>query len=173
MKKICVLMLLTVFLSGCRAEQTWETVEDIVPAEVLPVAQQLYVPLPDGASQPTFREETSGELYLCDGYTLTKQITESGDLSKTVESIFGMDSDQLQIMKTIQDDQERYDFVWTAAGEDGLLLGRACILDDGTYHYSVSTMAAEEDSVRVREEWQDIFSCCRLISPTADLSTGS
>ena len=39
MKKICVLMLLTVFLSGCRAEQTWETVEDIVPAEVLPVAQ--------------------------------------------------------------------------------------------------------------------------------------
>ena len=173
MKKICVWLFLMIFLCGCRAEPTWETVEDIVPVEVLPVAQQLYVPLPDSASQPTFREEASGELYLCDGYTLTKQITESGDLSKTVESICGMDSDQLQIMKTIQNDQDRYDFVWTSAGEDGLQLGRACILDDGAYHYIVSTMTSEEESARLREEWQDIFSCCRLISPTANLSTGS
>ena len=173
MKKICVLMILAVILSGCRAEPTWETVQDIIPEEVAPVAQQLYVPLPDDAAQLTFQEEASGELYLCDGYTLTKQITESGDLSKTVESICGMNSDHLQIMKTIQNDQDRYDFVWTAAGEDGLQLGRACILDDGAYHYIVSTMASEEDSMRVREEWQDIFACCRLISPTANLSTGS
>ena len=173
MKKICVLMILAVILSGCRAEPTWETVEDALPEAVIPVAQQLYVPLPDDASQPTFQEEESGELYLCDGYTLTKQITQSGDIPKTVQSICGIDSDNLQIMKTIQNDQDRYDFVWTAAGEDGLQLGRACILDDGVYHYIVSTMASEEDSMRVREEWQDIFACCRLISPTANLSTGS
>lgn len=173
MKKICVLMLLMVFLCGCRAEPTWETVEDIIPQEVMPAAQQLYVPLPDNASQPTLQEESSGELYLCDGYTLTKQITESGDIPGTVQSICGMDSEKIQLMKTIQDGQDRYDFVWTAAGEDGLQLGRACILDDGTYHYIVSTMASEEDAVNVREQWQDIFACCRLISPTANLSTGS
>lgn len=173
MKKICVLMLLAVFLCGCQAEPTWETVEDILPVEAVPAAQQLYVPLPEDASQPTFQEETAGELYLCNGYTLTKQITERGDLSKTVQTVCGLDSDQIQIMKTIQDGQDRYDFVWTAAGEEGLQLGRACILDDGAYHYIVSTMAPEEEAGDLREAWNDIFTSCRLISPTANLSTGS
>ena len=64
MKKICMLMALAVVLCGCCAEPTWETVQDIIPEEVAPVAQQLYVPLPDDAAQLTFQEEASGELYL-------------------------------------------------------------------------------------------------------------
>lgn len=173
MKKICLCVLVAVLLCGCSAEPAWETVEDIVPVETVPTALQLYIPLPEDASQPTFQEETAGELYLCDGYTLTKQTLQSGDLSKTVKSICGLDKEQVQLMKTVQDGQDRYDFVWTAAGEDGLQLGRACILDDGNYHYAVSTMAGEETAGQLRETWQDIFSCCRLISPTANLSTGS
>jgi len=49
----------------------------------------------------------------------------------------------IQVIKTAQDTYERYDFVWTAAGEDGLQTGRACILDDGNYHYALSAMAEE------------------------------
>lgn len=173
MKRICVFVLTAVLLCGCKAEPAWETVEDIVPVEAVPAAQQLYVPLPEDASQPTFQEENSGQLYLCDGYTLTKQITQGGDLSKTVKSICGLDSEQVQLINTIQDGQNRYDFVWTAAGEEGLQLGRACILDDGTYHYIVSTMAGEEEAGQLQEVWQNIFSSCRLISPTANLNTGS
>lgn len=173
MKKIGLLMLLAVFLCGCQAEPTWETVEDILPVEAVPVAQQLYVPLPSDAAQPTFQEEDAGELYLCDGYTLTKQISQSGDLEKTVKNICGLESDQVQIMKTTQDGNARYDFVWSAAGEEGLQLGRACILDDGAYHYIVSTMAGETEAGNLRETWEDIFSSCCLLSPSVNLSTGS
>lgn len=173
MKKICLLMLLAALLCGCKAEPTWETVEDILPVEAVPVAQQLYVPLPSEAVQPTFQEAEAGELYLCDGYTLTKQITESGDLDKTVKNVCGLEKEQVQLMKTIQDGADRYDFVWAAAGEEGLQLGRACILDDGAYHYVVSTMAGEEKAGDLREAWEEIFSSCRLLSPTANLSTGS
>ena len=173
MKKICVWMLLAVFLCGCQAQPTWETVEDVLPVEVVPVAQQLYVPLPDDASQPTFQEDNGTQMYLCDTYTLTKQITQRGDVDKTVQSICGLDSEQIQLMKTVQDGQDRYDFVWTSAAEEGLQLGRACILDDGAYHYTLSVMAPEAEAGALREEWNDMFSCCRLISPTANLSTGS
>lgn len=173
MKKMCLWILLPVLLCGCKAEPTWETVEDMMPVEAMPVAQQLYVPLPEDASQPTFQEEDSGELYLCDGYTLTKHTLQGGDLAKTVKSICGLETEQVQLIQTKQDGQDRYDFVWTAAGEEGLQLGRACILDDGAYHYTVSTMAGEAEAGQLQETWQELFTCTRLISPTANLSTGS
>ena len=173
MKKICLFVLAAVLLCGCQAEPAWETVEDMEPVETVAAVQQLYVPLPEDASQPTFREEDSGELYLCDGYTLTKQTAQGGDLARTVKSICGLTLDQIQPVKTRQDGQDRYDFVWTAAGEEGMQLGRACILDDGAYHYAVTAMAGEEEAGRLRQVWQEIFSGCRLISPTANLSTGS
>ena len=78
-----------------------------------------------------------------------------------------------EIVKTVQDGQDRYDFVWTAAGEDGLQLGRACILDDGNYHYALTTMAQEETSGQLREVMQDMFDSCRLLDPEVNLSTGS
>lgn len=173
MKKIWMLMLAALLLCGCKAEPAWETVEDIVPVEAIPAAQQLYVPLPEDASRPTFQNENAGELYLCDGYTLTKQITQGGDLSKTVKSVCGLTDEQVQLMKTKQDGQDRYDFVWTAAGEDGLQLGRACILDDGAYHYIVSTMTSEEKAGDLRETWNELFDYCLLVSPTEEISTGS
>ena len=173
MKKLVLSILLAALLCGCKAEPTWETIEDVLPVETVPVAQQLFVLMPSDAAKPTLQEESAGELYLCDGFTLTKQITQSGDVEKTVKNISGQDYDQLQVMKTNQGDLKRYDFVWTAAGEEGLQLGRACILDDGNYHYAVSTMAGETEAGTLRQTWADIFASCRLLSPETNLSTGS
>ena len=173
MKKRCLILLAAVLLSGCGAEPAWETVEDVLPTEPVTAAQQLYVALPEDASTPALQEETAGELYLCDGYTVTTQLTQSGDLSGTVKSICGLDSEQLQLIRTKHGAAERYDFVWTAAGEDGLQLGRACILDDGAYHYIVSTMAPEENGKALREAWNALFASCMLTGPEATLNTGS
>ena len=173
MKKLCCLLLVPLLLCGCGAEPALETVEDLVPVEAAAVPQQIYIPLPVEAASPTFRDDSGMEVYLCQGYTIAKQILPSGDLEKTLTQICGQSGENLMIMERKQEGSDRYDFVWTAAGEEGLQLGRACILDDGDYHYVVSTMASETEAGDLQETWDDIFASYRLLRPELDLSTGS
>ena len=172
MKKLFVLLLLTSMLVGCGAEETFEVVEAVIPVEPVAAPQQFYVSLPDEALTPTFQDD-SGELYVCQDYTISKQILPSGDLEKTVNTLTGLSREDIQMIKTFQDNTDRYDLVWTAAGEEGLQLGRACILDDGNYHYVLSTLAGEETAGRLRDTLQYMYDSCKLMDPSIDLSTGS
>ena len=172
MKKVLAILLVMIFLTGCGSQETFETVEDIIPAEPAAAPQQFFVSLPDEATVPTFQDD-GGELYVCQDYTITKQITESGDLAKTIIDLTGQAKEDLQVIKTVHDLYERYDFVWTAAGEDGLQLGRACILDDGNYHYALSTLTREECAGQLRQVMQDTFDSCKLLDPDINLNTGS
>lgn len=172
MKKGIVLLLLAALLTGCGAEETFETVEDIIPAEPVASPQQFFVSLPDEAATPTFQDD-SGELYVCQDYTISKQILESGDMEKTVKTVTGQSQEDMDIIKTFYGNCDRYDFVWTAAGEEGLQLGRACILDDGDFHYILSTMAREEAAGELRDTLQDMYDSCKLLDPEINLSTGS
>ena len=171
-KKVFALLFAMICLTGCKAQETFETVEDIIPAEPVAAPQQFFVSLPDDAVTPTFQDE-SGEIYVCQDYTITKQIAESGDLAKTIRDLTGQTKEDLQVIKTIHDMFERYDFVWTATGEEGLQLGKACILDDGNYHYALSTMTREERAGALRQTIQDVFDSCKLLDPEVNLSTGS
>ena len=90
-----------------------------------------------------------------------------------VKTLTGKPSEELQIIKTVHDTHDRYDFVWTAAGEEGLQLGRACILDDGNYHYTLSTLAQEQASGALQKTFSDMYDSCKLISPEVNLRTGS
>ena len=172
MKKLLVLLLLTTMLSGCGAEQTFEVVEDVIPAEPVVSPQQFFVSLPDEAVTPTFQDD-SGELYVCQYYTISKQIVESGDMEKTITTLTGLQPEDIQIIQTFEENCDRYDLVWTAAGEEGLQLGRACILDDGNFHYILSTLAGEETAGQMRDTLQDLFDSCKLLDPAINLSTGS
>ena len=172
MKKLLVLLSF-LLLTGCASEPAWETVEDMVSVEPVPAMQQLYAPLPLDTDTPTFSGDDGTEVYVCEDFTLTKQILPGGDLEKTIETVSGMGKDQLQLLGTTQDGAQRWDFVWTAATEEGLQLCRACILDDGSYHYVLSAMAPESVSGTVADTWQDIFSRCCLLPEGVDLSIGS
>ena len=173
MKKFLLICALALLLTGCKTQQTFETVEDIAPVEPVAVPMQFFVALPDAAATPTFQDENGGELYVCQDYTISKQILESGDMEKTVKTLTGKETQDLQIMKTKQDGCDRYDFVWTTAGEDGLQLGRACILDDGNFHYALTTMTQEETSQNLRDTLQDMFQSCSLMDPDINLNTAS
>lgn len=173
MKKVFVFLLLALLLAGCKAQETFEVVEDMIPVEPVASPQQFFVSLPDEAAAPTFQDESGAELYVCQGYTISKQIMDSGDLERTVKTLSGMQMDDLQIIKTVRQDSDRYDFVWTAAGEDGLQLGKACILDDGNFHYTLSTLAEESCAGDLRETFQEMFDSCTLLDPEVNLSTGS
>lgn len=173
MKKILTVLMIAVLLCGCGAQETFETVADLIPVEPVASPQQFYISLPEEAASPTFQDDNSAELYVCSGYTISKQITESGDLEKTLKDITGKSAEELQLIKTQMNTCDRYDFVWTAAGEDGLQLGRACILDDGNFHYAVSVMAEETAVGELQPTLQEMFASCKLLDPEVNLRTGS
>ena len=173
MRKVWMLLLLMLLLTGCTAQETFETVEDPLPAEPAAVPWQFYVSLPEEAATPTFQDDSGSELYVCEGYTVSKQILESGDMEKTVRTLTGKGMEELQILKTLYDGWDRYDFVWTSAGEDGLQVGKACVLDDGSYHYILSTLAQEERSGQLRETFSQMYDSCKLLDPEVNLRTGS
>ena len=161
MKKLIVLCLLAALLTGCKAQETFETVEDLPVVETTAVAKQFFVALPEDAATPTFQSETE-EIFVSEDYTISQQILESGDLERTFQTLTGKNREDLEVIQTAQETHDRYDFVWTSAGEEGLQLGRACILDDGNYHYTLTTMTREESFDEVRETIQDIFDSCKL-----------
>lgn len=173
MKKLFVFLLAALLCAGCGTQETFEIVEDVVPVEPVVSPQQFFVSLPDEAVSPTFRDESGEELYICQNYTITKQIQESGDLEKTVKTLTGKSTEELQVINTRHQAFDRYDFVWTVAGEDGLQLGRACILDDGNYHYVLSTLAEEEAAGDLQETFSDMYTSCKLLDPEVNLRTGS
>lgn len=159
MKKLVWMVLLAAMLSGCGAEETLETVNDewIVPAMAQP--REISVRLPDNAVAPVL-EQDNRQLYMGQGYEIMLETFASGDLNATIRTLSGYESDQLTVLETRQGDADRYDFVWTTAGEQGERLGRAVILDDGNYHYCMSALRDTGDTQIL---WRDVFGSFSLI----------
>ena len=74
-----------------------------------------------------------------------------------------MQKDDLDILRTKQGDVKRYQWVWTSAGEEGVQVGRACVLDDGAYHYIVTAQASEAIAGELQAQWQEIFASVSIV----------
>ena len=73
-------------LAGCGAQPTLETVAD---EQILPAGasvQQVLLELPKGAQLQTMGPDSLDQLYLCDGFTVSVQTMEAGDLDRTLRS---------------------------------------------------------------------------------------
>lgn len=153
---ICLLVIL---LSGCKAEETLETVSDewIVPVMAQP--REISVRMPEDLVLPVLEQE-GRQLYMGPNYEIMLETMAAGDLQATIRNLSGYEQEQLTILETDQGEWNRYEFVWTAAGEQGHRLGRAVILDDGDYHYCMSVLRDAEESLIV---WQDVFQSFSLI----------
>lgn len=173
MKKLGIILLLGLVLSGCGAQETFETVSDLHAQPVSAVLQQVVMDIPQEAATTVIQSDSAGTMYLCDDYTVTVQTFASGDLNKTLQTVTGYGKDKLQIMQTRTDNARRYECVWTAAGEDQTQVGRTCVLDDGSYHYVLTVMASENRAGQLVKTWQSLMESFRLVSPDVDLSTGS
>lgn len=157
MKKLVVLLAFVLLLSGCADQSVFETLSDQPDAQVLAPVRQLQVALPKEASAPTLQSEEAGKLYLCDGYTLSVQTMDGGDLDATLRSLTGFSKDQLTVMTTEKHGIRRHDCVWSAAGEGGDHVARAVILDDGNYHYAVTVMADFAAAGDLADTWKSIL----------------
>ena len=174
MKKLWLLLLsLTLLLVGCGGTGTRETVSDVYDVPTVAVMQKLSIQLPGDISVPVMESGEAGQLYLCDDYWVSVQTVASGDLAQTVYNITGLQKDKLNILQSRQGAVKRYQWVWSSVSEDGVQVGRACVLDDGAYHYIVTAQASETVAGDLQGLWQEMFASIHLTSEKEPINTGS
>lgn len=162
MKKVCVVLLLMFVLTGCSAKPAYETLGNVWDDPVSAPQLSLQLELPEEAALMAMDTDKNEKIYLCNGYTLTVQTVPSGDINRTLQQTTGFTKDQLTVMKTQQENAARYMCAWSSAGEGGQQVGRAAILDDGSYHYVVCVMADAEDAGILTSDWQEILNSVSL-----------
>ena len=160
MKILCV-VLIAFMLGGCGAQQGWETVDDPW-VEVVAPCREVEMKLPAEAAIPVLHNPDEGKLYVCDGYTVTVQTFEGGDLDATMRQLTGFSRENLTCMQTQEAGVKEYACVWSSVGEGGDYVARAVILDDGNYHYAVSVMADFAAAGELAQTWQGILSSVTL-----------
>ena len=162
MKKVCGWVILTVLLlSGC-ASPTLETVSDVYEEREVAASQQIVLDLPPEAAQPAMESGDGEQLYQCNGYELRVQTLAAGNLDEVLRTVSGYGKEQLTVIKTASGENQRYDCVWCTAGEEGELVGRTAILDDGNYCYCVSALAKSESAFELRQTWQQVLDTFEL-----------
>lgn len=166
MKKLWIVLSLamTLFLTGCSIADTLETISDLYDVPVMAQMQQVELALPKEAAVASMENPETGKIYLCDGYTLSVQTMESGDLERTLRELTGFERSQLTLMQTKRADADCFECVWTGAGEGGDQMNRTMVLDDGYYHYAVTVMAPADDAGKLAQTWQTIFDSVKLSS---------
>ena len=163
MKKVWIVILLALVLSGCSAADTFETIGDAYDAVQVATPLKLTFTAPADAAAPVMHGE-NGTLYFCDGYEIMVQTLSGGDLNRSLRSLTGYDADALTVMKTEMGNMVRYECAWISAGEAGDHIGRTVIIDDGQFHYSLSVMAPAEEAGSLQESWQELFSSVEIQS---------
>jgi len=161
MKVLCLILLTMLMLSGCGSAEVYETISDelVLSASVQPREIKF-----DLAQEPVLpaMESDGGTLYLCGDFDVTVQTIDAGDLQNTVYEVSGFLPEELTLLQTGSGDVDKYEFVWTCATDEGQQIGRATILDDGSYHYVLSATVAAEQMEEYQEIWNGIFESFEL-----------
>lgn len=160
--KKCWILVCLLLLTGCSAAETFETVDDDVYLPAMAEVREISLELPQEAAVQVMENDAHEKIYLCGDYTLTVQTFQSGDLNRTVQSLCGYCADDLQLMQTRDGALKRTDWIWTCAGEGGDQIGRAMVLDDGSYHYCLTAMAQADAAGSLEEPWNRVFSSFTL-----------
>ena len=165
MKRIMLAALAAVLLlAGCGKKENLETVTDVyTPTQAQ--AKTIALELPKGAAAATMGTEDDGNIYFCDGYTVTVQTLPGGDLDRTLKAVSGYGEENLKIMETAAGDYTRYDFVWACVGESGDQMCRGAVLSDGAYHYAVTTMTDGSRAGALNPTLQKLFATFSLQEP--------
>ena len=161
MKKLWLLGITTMLLCGC-AKTTMETVSDVYVTHPRGEQRTIHLELLEDAAQFVMEGEQGTWLYLCDGYELRLQTLYSGNLDDALRAVTGFGEDRLTVFKTRDGGYDRYDCVWSAAGEGGDQVGRTMILDDGEYYYCVSATADSSIAYELSEVWWEILDSVSL-----------
>lgn len=162
MRVFALILMVLLLISGCAAAETFEYVTDepVQPAVANP--REVYFQLAQDPVMPAM-ETDGGQLYLCGDYDVMVQTLPGGDLDGTVKQVSGFSMEDLTLIQTASGETDKYEFVWTGSSEEGELIGRATILDDGHYHYVLSSTVSANLIEEYQEIWNGIFESFKLI----------
>ena len=148
MRKLAWLLVLTMCLGGCvriTEQPVMETVADEILEPVAAEPKPMAVWLPDGAAAQTMAD--AGECYTWGECELRLQTLAGGDIRTTLQQLTGLSPERLTVMQYKRDGLQFYQTVWSAAGEEGITLGRCMVADDGNYHYCLSLLSPEGEDL--------------------------
>ena len=165
MKKLCAAAALVLLLSGCSEPEAFETMSDIYTEPEQAAVRQTELVLPEDAALSVAEQNHAGKLYLCEDYSIAVLTVAAGDLDATLQSVTGYPRDRLRLISRRDGDAMRYECVWAAAGEGTDQLGRAVILDDGNFHYTITVMADADKAGTLADTWQALLDSFRLTQP--------
>lgn len=158
MKKLGTVLLALLLLTGCGAA-SYEQVQDVYATQPLSAPAQLLVSLPPDA---TVMAGEDSSLWLCDGYTAAASTLEAGDLDATLRAVTGYGREQLEVLELEEAGLKRYECVWISAGEGGDQVARTVVLDDGSYHYTLTLQTEAAQAGALRETWQQVLGTVTL-----------
>lgn len=162
MRKLMLILALCIMLIGCSSAETFETLGPIQHvSDTMPQMSKLHLILPEDAAQDVFYGGENS-VYECEDYLLVLQTMASGDITRTIKHLSGFSSEKLTILESNFEGVKRYDWVWSAVGEDGDLICRASVLDDGNYHYCLAIVTSAANAGALTEEWNGIFTSFRI-----------
>lgn len=174
MKRFWILTIIMLLITGCTDETPFEPVKDVYAEETAAPMRQIMLEIPEDATVTVMETQSNGKMYFCDDYTLTVYTTLAGDLQKTVKNATGFSMEELQMLKVNYRDMTKYLCVWTAAGEGATQVGRACILDDGHYHYVLTAMTQENQAGELLSgDWETVFRSFDALTPDQIVNSGS
>lgn len=160
MKRILLVLLMSLLLAGCAEAELGETVADVWQEAVTVAApRETRLELP-GEAVACAMESDTGRLYFGDGYEVMVQTLSGGDLDATIRALTGFDREDITVLQS-QSDPKRWEFAWASAGEGGERLGRGVVLDDGNYHYCLTVLQdADDDDCQII--WSQVFNSFEL-----------
>lgn len=154
-------LLFGVFLCGCRGGESFEVIADNVGE--LPVIEpaKVEVKIPEDGTLAVM-SGSDWQCYEGENYQIILQTYPSGDLNQTLQNITGYNKDHLSVMEISGENIDKYLCAWSAVSEEGELVGRCTVLDDGVYHYCLSVLVDAEVSGEIRDTVDAVFATYSL-----------
>lgn len=158
MKKcmVGILLLLCFTLSACGRVESFEVVSDVVADYQLSEPAKIKLSIPDDATLSVMNS-ANGQSYEGDHYQIIVQTYASGDVDQTLQLVTGYRKDQLKTMKVTGETYSKYVCAWSAVSEEGELVGRCAILDDGVYHYCLTVLVDAQMAGELRQDIDALF----------------
>jgi len=150
-----VTLMLVAVLCGCNGE-LYEVVGDVstIEPDITPQKVRFEVPKDENI---TVMNTDKGVLYLGENYDISLQICPSGNLDQTMRAVTGYSRKQLAITELSEKNVDRYVCAWSAVSDEGELVGRCTILDDGRFHYCLTVLVKADMAGELRNTVDAVF----------------
>ena len=150
-----------IFLCGCNGTESYEVLSDDIVGVPIAEPAKVELKLPEDSALAVM-SGSDWQYYEGEHYQIILQTFSSGNLDQTLQNITGYQIDNLSVIETSVDGIDKFHCAWSAVSDEGELVGRCTILDDGMYHYCLSVLVEADAACEVRDTIDAVFATYAL-----------